>query len=180
MANLLSTSAQKHVFVETLNSVAVALCILGAIPTIVGIAALVPAYVTWQEETRTREYELASLEGVQGYDYVELAETVSSTNKRLKILNVLSSGESVANAIRTAGRALPAEGSITKLEYHKSVGAEKEGHLQVVADVGTEDNKDTFVAGLRASELFSSVDVPITSLVGQGSDSFIVELSGLF
>lgn len=181
MANLLPHNAQKTVFLAVVARVLVTLCVVCVIATTIGVTAVAPAYIVWDSERGAREYELASLQAVNGYDYKTLQEEVVAVNRQTKIVQTLSArAGGVTKAIRAVSVAQPTGVSISRFVYSAPLEGTDVSRLAVTATISDADAQDIFLNSLHANSLFDSVDVPIAALVRESGDDVTIDMTGLF
>ena len=183
MANLLPRTQQQAVFIRALVRVSVAVMGILSAVALVGLFALVPAYLTAQTQQATLNYELESLKKASGGVAQSNRTAVADANRQINILNNISTTPlKISNAVAAVIAARPKGMTLNNFAYTapSKVSATSSASLTVSGTLAQQSDESTYLASLRKDSLFSSVDIPIAALAHSDPNAITVVLRGSF
>jgi len=178
MSNLLPATAQRALFNRTLSRAVIVGAFLLVLVSSIGMLALLPGYLLLHTERNTTAYELSRLkEGMSAQAQAD-REALSSTNKRLKILQGFDQEKArISEAVRTVIESRPSGMTMRRMSYEAmSYSTSTKPMLTISGIVKDRNDQAIYLARLEDSPLFSSVEIPIAALAltEAGAVTFIV------
>ncbi|HET8581547.1 MAG TPA: hypothetical protein VFL98_03750 [Candidatus Paceibacterota bacterium] len=182
MANLLSVPVQKTIFMRAIARILIAVALLFAGLGLVGIFALMPAYLTLQTRQAAIAYELTALNGSQAAQQQDDRDAIITANRQLAVAGGMAApGHDPARAIRTVIESRPAGMTLARLDYAAGkAGSSTEATLSISGITAHAADQTAYLSALRAIPGFASVEIPISALAHADTNAVTYEVRGTF
>ncbi len=166
MINLISQEVKKEVATQYfLRLGTVSLLIIAAF-LFLGFVLLIPSYFVANEREATEHIRAEDLRSTQAFqENKELGAFVDSTKKQLRIVNRVPSIVISEQFVQPVLDHVYADTSSVKLDHINYTDTDGVGLINIRGTADARDDLLTFIETLKQDELFSKVEVPVSSFV---------------